>query len=258
MIITTAGRTTDIFIREAQVLAEQYHFPYVERKGVSVEQLKKRYHTDVLVVGKNRLNLSPQELQTDVFFHPNMAMVRAKRLLKGEGDPFIQATGLRSGMSYLDCTLGLASDAIIASIAVGPSGVVTGVEGSFPLYLLVKEGLQHYQSANAAINTAMKQIEVKHAMHLQFLQHTETNAYDVIYFDPMFEERIDTSDGIKGLRSRSITEAITEHTIAEAKRVARKRVVLKDHYKSKRFAEFGFEQQIRKTALFHYGVIDVY
>ncbi|UOQ85749.1 class I SAM-dependent methyltransferase [Gracilibacillus salinarum] len=257
MIITTAGRTNAHYVHEAQALAEQYQITYIERKGVAVERLKQEYHTDVLVAGKNGLYLSPQELQSDVFFHPNVAMVRAKRLFKGEEDPLIQATGLKSGMSFLDCTLGLASDAIIASIAVGPSGIVTGVEGSFPLYLLVKEGLKRYQSGNQALLDAMKQIDVKQTAHLPFLQNTETNAYDVVYFDPMFQEKIDSSDGIKGLRSRSITEAITERTIAEAKRVARKRVVLKDHYKSERFTEFGFNQQRRKTALFHYGIIEI-
>nr|WP_295971709.1 hypothetical protein [uncultured Bacillus sp.] len=44
----------------------------------------------------------------NIFFHPNLAMVRAKRMLNGQVDPLITAAGLKEGMSFLDCTLGLA------------------------------------------------------------------------------------------------------------------------------------------------------
>ena len=43
----------------------------------------------------------------------------------------------------------------------------------------------------------------------------------------MFEETVIESDGIKGLKHFALYHDITDETIAEAKRVARKRVVLK-------------------------------
>ena len=49
-------------------------------------------------------------------------MFRVKRLMRGEHDPFVQATQLESGMTVLDCTLGMASDSIVASYMVGESG----------------------------------------------------------------------------------------------------------------------------------------
>ena len=49
---------------------------------------------------------------------------------------------------------------------------------------------------------------------------------------------------------------ITDETIAEAKRVARKRVVLKDHVRSSRFEKHNLYVYKRKSAKFHFGVID--
>ncbi|MCG6572888.1 hypothetical protein GFB82_21335, partial [Acinetobacter baumannii] len=49
-----------------------------------------------------------------------------------------------------------------------------------------------------------------------------------------------------------------ESAVQEAFRVARKRVVLKDHWKSTRFKADSYQFQVikRKTAQFHYGYIE--
>jgi hypothetical protein len=44
--------------------------------------------------------------------------------------------------------------------------------------------------------------------------------------------------------------------MSEAVRVAKKRVILKDHYKSTRFVKFGFQVLRRKTAKFHFAFIE--
>ena len=54
-----------------------------------------------------------------------------------------------------------------------------------------------------------------------------------------FEETVIESDGIK-LKHFALYHDITDETIAEAKRVARKRVVLKDHFRSSRFEKHNF------------------
>ena len=72
----------------------------------------------------------------------------------------------------------------------------------------------------------------------------------------MFEENIFESDGIKGVRSLAIDEALTKETMDHAYRVAKARVVLKDHFRSLRFEQFGFQVQIRKNAKFHFGILE--
>lgn len=257
MIITTAGRSTNELVTKAKKLSTSYHLPYKERNGVSINTLKKQYQDDIVVVGKDRLSISPLHDETTLFFHPNLAMVRAKRMFKGEEEPLVQVAKLKEGMSFLDCTLGLASDSIIASIAVGSNGSITGIEGNKMLYLLAKEGLTSFSTGYEEFDLAMKKIEVKHSDHYSFLQQAKTNSVDVVYFDPMFHSAIDTSSGINSIRIQALTTEITDEVITEAKRVARERVVLKDHWKSDRFTHLGFTQHKRKTSLFHYGTIEL-
>ncbi|WP_018933981.1 class I SAM-dependent methyltransferase [Gracilibacillus lacisalsi] len=257
MILTTAGRAAPKLIQSAQQLSTKYQIPYIERNGRSIQRLKDDYKEDVMVVGKDKLSLSPLDEQMNLFFHPNLAMVRAKRLLRKDEDPFVKTAKLEKGMSVLDCTLGLASDSIIASLAVGSDGLVTGLEGSKAIYIMVNEGLQHFISTNERFNIAMRRIEVKHVQHLEYLQQQKPNAFDVVYFDPMFHETIDASNGLNLIRAKALEDDLTNLVLEEAKRVARSRVVLKDHWKSERFRYHGFTQYKRKNALFHYGVIEL-
>lgn len=256
MIVTTAGRATSQITAKAKQLAEMYNLPFKERNGVSIETMKKQYHDDVAVVGKDRFFIAPQNEEEPIFFHPNLAMVRAKRMLKGEEDPLISASGLKEGMSFLDCTLGLASDSIIASLAVRNSGYVTGLEGNPLLYLLVTEGLAVFSSGNQQFDQAMRNIKTELTDHFSFLRQAETNSFDVVYFDPMFHTTIDTSNGIHPIRGQALMTELTPELIAEARRVAKRRVILKDHWQSERFQTLGFKQLKRKTSLFHYGVIE--
>ncbi|MBB6452473.1 hypothetical protein HNQ94_000918 [Salirhabdus euzebyi] len=257
MIITTAGRSPSKLVMKAKKLSTSYGLSYKERGGVSIESLKEQYQDDIVVVGKERLYIAPLYDESNLFFHPNLAMIRAKRMFKGDEDPLISTAKLTEGMSFLDCTLGLASDSIITSIAVGSSGSVMGVEGNPLLYLLAKEGLSSFSSGNHLFDQAMRRIEVFHSDHLSLLQQTKSDSFDVVYFDPMFHSTIDSSSGMNSIRGQAVKSELTKEVIKEAMRVARERVVLKDHWKSDRFAQFGFTQHKRKTSLFHYGTIEL-
>ena len=258
MIITTAGRTTSELVSKAKKLANTYGLVYKARNGVSVDTLKTMHQDDVVVVGKERLEISTLNDGSTLFFHPNLAMVRAKRMFRGEEEPLVQTAKLEEGMSLIDCTLGLASDSIIASIAVGTSGSVTGIEGNYLLYLLAKEGLASFTSGKEIVDQALRKIKVVHDDHYSFLKNKRTNSVDIVYFDPMFHTSVDKSNGINSIRGQALTTDIHDALIQEAKRVARERIVIKDHFQSERFAQLGFIQQKRKTSLFHYGTIELH
>ncbi|MEH7809800.1 hypothetical protein V7422_18025, partial [Bacillus safensis] len=83
-------------------------------------------------------------------------------------------------------------------------------------------------------------------------------SFDVVYFDPMFEETIQESASIAPLRHAAEHHFDHETAVQEALRVARKRVVLKDHWKSTRFLAESYQFHVlkRKTAQFHYGYIE--
>ncbi|KAB8137874.1 hypothetical protein F9U64_07450 [Gracilibacillus oryzae] len=257
MIITTAGRTNSSLTTRAKTIADTYNIQYIERNGCSINTLMEQYQDDIVITGMEKLVAMSKKSDDKLFFHPNLALIRAKRLAQLEKDPFVEISQLQEGMSILDCTLGLASDSIIASIAVGNGGTVYGLEGNPLLYLLAKEGLASFSSGNSLFDEAMRRIHVINNEHYHFLKEAETNSFDVVYFDPMFDTGVEGSNGIGSIRVHALRNTLTQETIDEAKRVAKKRIILKDHWKSDRFAQLGFTQYKRKTALFHYGVIEI-
>ncbi|MBD1381608.1 class I SAM-dependent methyltransferase [Bacillus sp. IB182487] len=257
MIVTTAGRTNQLLIEEAYKISKDLQSIYIDRKKRTVCELIKELNQDILVVGKNRMELHLQNSEHPLFFHPNSASFRYKRLIKGESDPFLNACKLMKGDTLVDCTLGLGSDAIIASFIAGKDGQVIGVEGNSLLAYIVKKGLCTWKTEDDHFNYAMKRIKVVTNNHLSVLKGMGTNTADIVYFDPMFEKGILTSNGIAPLRNLAVFDELTEEAITEALRVARKRIVLKDHWQSKKFSKFGFDVLKRKTAKFHFGVIEL-
>jgi hypothetical protein len=256
MFVTTAGRTNEEMIEQAKEIADELQIPFVERKKRSVVQLQEQHNDSCIVVYKERMELYLLGESNPFFFHPSSAMFRIKRLLRGEHDPFIEACQLSSGMSFLDCTIGLGSDSIVASYRVGSSGKVIGLEAEKYLSYIVQDGLKKWSTDIQEINESMRRIEVRHEHCYSYLKMLPSESIDVIYFDPMFEETIAESISIQPLTKIANYEVFQSHWIMEALRVAKNRVVLKDHYLSERFNLFGFKVMPRKTSKFHYGYID--
>ncbi|OEH92835.1 class I SAM-dependent methyltransferase [Bacillus solimangrovi] len=257
VVITTAGKGNSTLNEEVYRTAKLLNAQPIVRGTHSIEALMNQYEADILVIGKKRYTWYPLGGGEPVFFHPNGAMFRLKRLLKGELDSFVVATGLSEGMSIIDCTLGLGADSIVASHSVGESGYVRSLEVHPLLAFLVQHGLQTYESNVIEIENAMRRVNVVNANYHNYLQELDDNSFDVVYFDPMFTAGAIESDGIKAIKQVAFYEPITNEIINQAKRVARKRVVLKDHYRSSRFEQFGFVQQKRKTSSIHFGVLEV-
>ena len=256
MIVTTAGRTNEEMKKLAKEIAAQLNVPFVERHKKSIKQLQVELNSDCIVIGKERFEWHSIQSEEPIFFHPNSAAFRAKRFIKGEIEPFLQATKLTSAMSFLDCTLGLASDSSIASLVTGEKGKVVGIESNKFLAFLVKTGLQQWVTNLNQLNNAMRRITVEHGDHYSYLRKLESNSFDVVYIDPMFETEIAESNGISPLKKIATYSSLDEFTFEEALRVAKKRVVLKDHWKSDKFEKYGFTVQKRKSAKFHYGVLE--
>ncbi|UQZ46402.1 class I SAM-dependent methyltransferase [Bacillus sp. PK3-037] len=255
-MITTSYRPSDHTIKIAKMLSEELGIQYGDRNKQTVENMLKSAERDLLVIGKERFELYTKQ-GGKFFFHPNTAMFRAKRFMRGEQEPMLRAAGLTAGDSFLDCTLGLASDAIIASMAVGETGSVIGLEKNKLVSVLVNTGLHSWETGIEQLQAAMRRIQVNHADCFDYLKQLPDKSVDVIYFDPMFHEPVESSDGIAPLRELAEDFALADGCIKEAVRAARKSVVLKDHWKSPRFDQFGFNVLKRKTALFHYGVIQI-
>ncbi|ASB88792.1 hypothetical protein CHH92_14050 [Bacillus sonorensis] len=254
MIVTTSYRPAEDTILTAKNISRTLGAKFSERRKRPIYQIMETEQDEVLVVGKERFELYHSEGEK-FFFHPNSAMFRAKRFLKGEADPFVEAAHIQPGDQVIDGTLGLGADAIIASLAAGERGTVLGIEKSPLLAFLVEAGLQAWETDLPVLNQAMKRISVRPGDSFEYLSRLDDDSADVVYFDPMFDEGIQESDGIAPLRKWAFGNFELSGCLEEALRVARKRVVLKDHWKSPRFAAYGFDVKRRKTALFHYGVL---
>ncbi len=254
MIVTTAGRTNEMMMEKAKQIAQELQCLYVTRSKRTIQDLLKEENDDAIMVGTDKVEVYLRGSKYPFFFHPNSSMFRVKRILRGEDDPFLQATKLEQGMKFLDCTMGMASDSIIASLIVGEFGKTVGVEINPYISYIVARGLREWRTKVDKMNQAMQRVEVVCVDSLSFLHSCSASSFDVIYVDPMFETSQE-SDGIRGMKALAHYGEIDE-LIEEAIRVAKYRVVLKDDWKSKRFDRFGFEVYKRKTAKFHYGVIN--
>lgn len=254
-IVTTERKRHEESVALAEELSARLNMEYVERRKESVGKLLEAYGADAVLVAY------PKELKLfssagEMFFHPNMSQLRVKNLRKGEKDHMSEAMGIKAGMSVLDCTLGFGSDAIVASFGVGEAGKVTGVESSPLIAAVTGHGLRHFVPGNYPLYAAMRRIEVVNMDYLDYLRQQKDNSYDVVYFDPMFRKPLTASNGISPLRSVANHAPLSKEAVAEALRVARQRVVMKEASSSEEFARLGFHQLMGgKYSKVHYGVM---
>lgn len=257
MYITTGEKESASLVERARNLAQTTGGTYVRRNKMSLPMLIEHYGAEeVLIVLQGKVRLFRKDSPL-LEFHPSMGFVRAKRILRGEPDPMLEAGAVNEGDTIIDCTAGLGTDALVFSVAVGKSGRVIACESSLPLYTLLVEGMSQYETIKPAVNEAFRRIELRHANHLDLLRSLPDQSCDTVYFDPMFREAMMDSSGIKPLRNYANHNALDEQSIVEARRVARKRVVMKEKRGSAEFTRLGFEVHDRGNAKTLYGVINV-
>ena len=241
MIVTTSSRDERL-IEKALRFSEKYGIPYRVRGEKSLAYLYGTEDRQVFVVNHNRGLSYYEEGKSEAFFHPNMAFHRLRNLRQGGIDMLAAVCGLEPGMTFLDGTLGLASDAMTAASVVGDGGRVIGTEKSLPLYILVREGLEFHAEKEPELRNIAARMELHHADNLDFLRTCADGSCDVIYFDFMFHRPVSASFGIEVIRNYAAYDAITPEHIAEALRTARSRVVVKTDRRGHRMlAELGFE-----------------
>ena len=253
-VVTVGRRFQPQAVILAKKVAAELHLPYAERGRESCQFFRDKYNTDFVLVAKNG-TLVLDTPQGELFFHPGMAHTRIRNLLRGQEDHMVTALGLEPGMKVLDCTLGMASDALVTAAVVGDTGQVVGLEINPLVATVIGYGLSHNIGENFAVHAAMRRIEVKIAAHEEFMRNLPDDSFDAVYFDPMFRHPFHDSVGLSPLRTLAEKNAVTETAIAEAKRVAKYRVVLKESSLSTEFARLGFTDTVGgRYSRIKYGV----
>ncbi|HEL2044911.1 TPA: class I SAM-dependent methyltransferase [Streptococcus suis] len=245
MIVTTSLGMDEGLVYRARRIASELGIEYKERKKQSVGKMLGTYEA-VLVLYKDKLILEQRGGQV-LFFHPDTAMLR----INSGRDPLLELLG-KEKQSIIDCTMGLGSDSIVLASA---GHRVTALESSKLVHFIVSRGLQDFDSGLQEVNRAMKSIQTIWTDSLTYLKGQIDKSVDVIYFDPMFSEEIKESQNLSGLSTLADRSRLTEEIVSEAKRVARKKLIIKAHFRDQVFEEFGFKRHVRPNQKFHYGEI---
>jgi 16S rRNA (guanine1516-N2)-methyltransferase len=270
MLVTTSQKASPVALEQAMQAAAALGWTYMERRTLSLAQLRERLEEQLQAVGRTcdcskpmqTLVLAngawhwyPDEIGESVFFHPSMAHVRIKRLMNGEHDVLLQVANLVDGDRVLDCTAGMASDSIVLAHGAGPHGSVTALESTPALAFLIEQGLQSYESRVLPLQAAMRAVNVRCIDHLTFLRQQAEQTFDVVYFDPMFRKPLQDANVIDPLRVAVNPDALRLEAVQQAVRVARKCVILKETRYSPEFERLGFQCERKFSGKICYGVI---
>ncbi len=258
LVVSTSRAPNPHLDPTCEVWAERLRVPFVQRNDRSVAAISRDEGVEgVLVISVDR---PPTFMSADqsirYYYHPGMALTRIRNIIRGMGDPMVRAMRLAEGDSVLDCTLGRASDALVAAYVVGETGCVIGIESSPILAQLTIEGLKVYEPSKASLAPTFRAIDARFGDAGEFLGEAEGNSLDVVYFDPIFGEPVSASSQMQPLRPLADPRPLTPETVAEAQRVARRCVVIKERVDAGLWAELGVDEIVRgNKSTVAYGVL---
>lgn len=260
LLVTTSHKPDALLWARAEAYATQLACPLASRHAEGMPVVFGRYPEAqrALIVQSHRL-LLVDRAGTQFFFHPNLGAMRLRNILRGQPDYLLEAMQLQPGDSVLDCTLGYAGEASLCAHVVGDAGEVHGIEGNPEVGLVVREGLQVFVTDKALLNAAMRRVRVVHlGHHLEFLRTCPDKRYDIVYFDPFFDVPVDTEETLVPLKAFGEHAPLTDEALTHARRIARRRVVVKTARWSEQLAEFGITELVGgKSGRVVYGVIPV-
>lgn len=224
LFATTAFAPDAALLREAEQVAARHGLPLWPRRQRSLAEVAGAAGADaLLVVGREQVALFLDGAEHR--WQPGMGVLRARRLRQGErvtADPFLEAARLSPGESVLDCTLGTGADALVAAEAVGPGGRVVGLESVPALAALAAEGLRRHPGEAAA------RIEVRCQEAEAALGRMASRSFDLVAFDPMFRHPKAQARSFDLVRRLGNARPLTTEALEQARRVARRAVLVKD------------------------------
>ena len=108
-------------------------------------------------------------------------------------------------------------------------GRVTALEKSPILYEVGRAGIAGYADKDESLTDAVRRIHLIHADYREYLAGCRDDAYDVIYFDPMFRHPVKRRENdMEGFRAAAVYDSLTAGILREALRVCRRKVIVKE------------------------------
>jgi 16S rRNA (guanine1516-N2)-methyltransferase len=244
LFVTTASAATPALRERAAAIAAELQAPILLRYKEPLPRCFERMPgaTRAIVVQSSRLLLVHRDGR-ELFFHPNLGCLRVANQRRGQRDLLLEAAQLQPGDAVLDCTLGYAGEATLMAHQTGDRGEVHGIESVPELGLVVREGLKTVLTDNRRVNEAMARVRVVHlGNNLDYLRQCPTDRYDVVYFDPFFDVAVDVVGNLDDLRFFGDPQPLTVTALTEARRVARRWVIVKTSKWSQKLAQFGITE----------------
>lgn len=218
--VTVSRNNTGGAVAQAKEWAAALRGQYIERPhNLSVPDLLEQRNLAALVVVESagpRVHCR----EGSFAYHPSMASLRVQNLQRGGQDHLVSALGLRPGLRVLDCTLGLGSDAAVASYVVGAAGRVVGLEASPLLHFAVRYGLANYETKDAELNAALRRIQTFNTTAASYLKNCAPDSFDAVYFDPMFRRPVSGSKNMDALRPLAWEQPLEKAVVELALRAA--------------------------------------
>jgi 16S rRNA (guanine1516-N2)-methyltransferase len=230
LAVTVTAKKPGRYLNEAKLKAAEWGLPFFDRVEKSpLEPMLEAHAKAFLVLGGEGWTL--QDAESALTFTPGMARVRIKRIALGqqEDDVIVRLCELKAGDTVFDGTLGLAGDSLVCEYKVGATGRVIGVEASLAVFALVSSGLARLGST----------IDVRHGTAIEVLRSMPDASVDCVIVDPMFDRPKKASPAFELLRRFAVHEPLSLETLEEARRVARRWVVVKGGRYGREFARLG-------------------
>jgi len=222
LAVITSADPDDATVAHAKERAAEWGLEFLQRPHRRALRPMIGRDAEALIVFEKRA-VALWDLAGALHFHPGVARLRLGRLDAGVlEDTFLRVAELCEGEAVLDCTLGLAGDALVAARAVGPGGRVVGLEKSLALYAVISEGLALHDPGPRSCR-----IEAVHADYLEFLRAQPSRSFDCVVFDPMFEKPRKAQEAFEVVRRHADYAPLSPEALQEARRVARRRVLVK-------------------------------
>ncbi len=226
LAITTAKRVRAAQLEVVEQLKGQFKLPFLLRAKSSLAALIAEHQLDYLfVVEAEQLYLT--DGVSRFFWHPNTALLKLKERSCGA---LIEALAVAPSDSVLDCTLGLGGDALLIANALTAGGGVTALESNRYIAYLTQRGIAHCDYL--PIRQLAERIDIINCDYRNYLIGLPDRAFDLVYFDPMFKCTNKASSGVEVLRKLANRAPLSAEVIAQARRVAKRRVVVKERFGS--------------------------
>lgn len=213
--------------QEAESWAESIGAVFVPRRGRTVEQLRRRYGTEHLLIYTSRGPVIERD-EGKHFFSLNMAELRIQQLRKGKADHLLEAFGVKRPVSVLDATCGFGADSIVASFGLPAGSAIAALEAVPQMAAVTGWGFSHYVHDKCDVTEALRRIRLYNENYRTYLANCR-ETYDIIYFDPMFSQPVQASCQFQPVRAIMDHEELTRASLERAMHLS-KRVVVKGRF----------------------------